>query len=101
MVLQANHGLVARHGRQRRAERGNSFNQSRMHATMDDAVRLAMVRADFYFCNDLIGRGTDEMDAHGGVPAAVRSVEGRGIVAVRRGGQSSWLGHKEAFYAWR
>ena len=77
MVFQANHGLVPRQGRQRGADGGNRFDKAGMHAAVDDAIRLPVMRTDLHFGDNFIGGGANEMNAHGSIPSAGGSVGAR------------------------
>ena len=51
MVFYANHGLAARQCGKRGANRGDSFDQARMHTAVDDSISLVMVRCDLKLGN--------------------------------------------------
>src|SRR5882757_8892834 len=97
MVFQANHGLVARQGRKRCADRGDSLNQAGMNSAVDDSVRLPMVSGNLHFSNDFVGGGAKEMNSHGSVPAAGASVDRRRNISVRSGGKAGSSGHSDFF----
>jgi len=98
MVFQANHGLPASQGGQRGADRGDCFNQTGMHAAVNDSIRLAVVRSDLKFSDNFISSGTDEVNSHGLVPAAGGSVERDGEVSIRSGGEAGSIRHAHILY---
>src|SRR5260370_666027 len=75
----------------------DGLNHPCVHAAVNDAVRLAMMHADLYLRNHLIGRGTDKMDTHGEIPAFSRIIESVSEVTVRRSGKARLIGHSWTF----
>jgi hypothetical protein len=68
VVLEADYALLCAAREEGGADRGHGLDDSRMDATVHDAVALVVNRGDIELDHDLIRGGCQEMKAHGPDP---------------------------------
>jgi hypothetical protein len=70
VILETHDGLASGHRVDRRADGSHGFNDARVHAAMDDAVGLAMLRPNLALGDHFVGSRAEEMQPHGLIPPA-------------------------------